>query len=231
MNNKYQESELLSLSGIQHMAFCPRQFALIHIEQAWAENVRTIEGKHLHERADKPFEDETRKDIRTVRAVPLVSYTLGLRGIADVVEFHRTELEDEGLTVKLKNRKGWWRPCPVEYKRGRPKVDDRDAVQLCAQGIALEEMLHIKIDSGYIYYGQTRHRQAISFTNDLRYRVVELAENMHRLMDEGITPKAQYSKNCSLCSLVEICQPKLTLNNRSVQEYLQQYVKLEVNDI
>jgi CRISPR-associated exonuclease Cas4 len=231
MGSRYQEQDLLHLSGIQHMAFCERQWALIHIEQAWAENVRTIEGKHLHERTDKPFEDETRKDIRTVRAMPIVSYTLGLRGIADVVEFHRLAQSEENMTVKLENRKGWWHPIPVEYKRGRPKVDDRDAVQLCAQGMALEEMLEINIYSGYIYYGQIRHRENISFTSELRCRVVELAERMHQLMVRGITPKAPGNKNCSLCSLVEICQPKLTLNSKSILEYLKQYEAVEVKDI
>ena len=116
------------LSGIQHMAFCERQWALIHIEQVWAENVRTVEGNHLHERTDNSFEDETRKGLRTVRAMPLISKKLGLRGIADVVEFHQEKELIEGKMCRLEGRNGWWRPIPVECKRGRPKKDDRDAV-------------------------------------------------------------------------------------------------------
>lgn len=212
------------------MAFCERQWALIHIEMAWAENVLTIEGNHLHERTDNPFEDETRKDVRVVRAMPIVSYKLGFRGIADVVEFHRVENEQEGITVRLRNRKGWWRPYPVEYKRGRPKSDDRDAVQLCAQAIALEEMLNISIDSGFLYYGQTRHREHIAFGQKLRERVYELSQKMHKMMSEGKTPKAQKGKHCSLCSLKEICQPNLTIRHRPIKEYLARMVDLEVKD-
>ena len=230
MDKIYSDEDYLFLSGIQHMAFCERQWALIHIEQAWAENVRTIEGKHLHERTDDPFADETRKDIRVVRAMPIVSNKLGFRGIADVVEFHRTGEELEGVAVRLKNRKGWWRPYPVEYKRGRPKSDDRDAVQLCAQAISLEEMFNVEIDLGFLYYGQTRHRENIYINKTLRERVEELSKKMHEMMAMGKTPKAQKGKHCSLCSLKEICQPELTIRQRSVQEYLERMVDLEVND-
>lgn len=225
----YQEEDFLLLSGIQHMAFCERQWALIHIEQAWAENVRTIEGKHLHERTDDPFEDETRNDIRVVRAMPLVSHKLGLRGVADVVEFYRVEAL-EGITLRLNKRKGSWRPYPVEYKRGRPKPDDRDAVQLCAQAIALEEMLKVSIDSGYLFYGQTRRRETIVINQSLRARVEELSAKMHKMMSEGITPKAQKGKHCTLCSLIEICQPNLTSRKDSVKEYLARMVDSEVKD-
>lgn len=230
MEKRYSDEDYLLLSGIQHMAFCERQWALIHIEQAWAENVRTIEGKHLHERTDDPFEDETRKDIRVVRAMPIVSNKLGLRGVADVVEFQRTEEPSEGVAVRLKNRKGWWRPYPVEYKRGRPKRDDRDAVQLCAQAIALEEMLNVSIDSGFFYYGQIRRREHIIFDKSLRERVEELTGKMHEMMAAGKTPKAQKNKHCSLCSLIEICQPELTIRHRSVEKYLERMVDLEVKD-
>lgn len=230
MSNAYSEDDFLQLSGIQHMAFCERQWALIHIEQVWAENVRTLDGKYLHERTDDSFEDETRKDVRVVRAMPVVSYSLGLRGIADVIEFHRIEEAREGIAVRLENRKGWWRPYPVEYKRGRPKSDDRDAVQLCAQAIALEEMLNISINSGFLYYGQTRHREPVAFNQVLRARVGELSRRMHEMMNEGRTPKAQKGKHCSLCSLKEICQPNLIIYHRSVKEYLEQMVDSVVKD-
>jgi len=224
------DEDYLFLSGIQHMAFCERQWAFIHIEQVWAENIRTIEGKHLHERTDNPFENETRNDIRVVRGMPVVSHKLGLRGIADVVEFHRMAEASEGTTVRLENRRGWWRPYPVEYKRGRPKIDNRDAVQLCAQGIALEEMLNVSIESGFLYYAQTRRRLDVTFDQQLRGQVHELSRRMHQLFFEGKTPKAVKGKHCSLCSLEEICQPKLTIRSRSVRHYLRQMADLKVDD-
>ena len=230
MEKYYSDDDFLLLSGIQHMAFCERQWALIHIEQAWAENVLTVDGKHFHERTDDPFEDETRKDIRIVRAVPIISKKLGLRGVADVVEFQRTEEEINGVTIRMKNRKGWWRPYPVEYKRGRHKRDDRDAVQLCAQAIALEEMLNVKIDSGFLYYEQLRRREYIAFNKMLRDRVEDLSKKMHQLMACGKTPKAVKGKHCSLCSLKEICQPELTIRHRSVEKYLALMVDSEVKD-
>ncbi|MDD3655075.1 MAG: CRISPR-associated protein Cas4 [Desulfotomaculaceae bacterium] len=230
MINQYSEDDYLLLSGIQHMAFCERQWALIHIEQAWAENVRTIEGSYLHERTDNPFEDETRKDIRSLRAMPVVSKKLGLSGIADVVEFIRTGEELAGITVRLKGRKGWWRPYPVEYKRGRPKPDDRDVVQLCAQAIALEEMMGVSINSGFLYYGQTRHRVEVHLDQELRAHVEQLAGRMHKMMAEGKTPKAKKGKHCSLCSMKEICQPDLTIRHRPVNGYLERMVDLEAED-
>jgi CRISPR-associated exonuclease Cas4 len=225
-----KDDDFLLLSGIQHIAFCERQFALIHVEQAWAENVRTVEGKHLHERTDNPFADETRKDFRVVRAMPVVSRRLGLRGVADVVEFHQAGIFQAGEVCKLENRKGWWRPVPVEYKRGRPKRDDRDAVQLCAQAIALEEMLQIKIACGYLYYGQTKHRQEIRIDDELRRHTEELAMRMHRLVQAGETPKAPKGKRCTECSLIEQCQPQLTNRHRSVIAYLERMCRVEVED-
>ncbi len=230
METDFTDEDFLLLSGIQHMAFCERQWALIHIEQVWAENLRTLEGKHLHDRADDPFGDETRKGIRVVRAMPVVSNRLGLRGVADVVEFHRVEAAQEGTAIRLNNRKGWWKPYPVEYKRGRPKRDDRDAVQLCAQAIALEEMLDTVIESGFLYYNQIKHREHIAIDAALRGRVEELARKMHNMMAVGITPKATKGKRCSLCSLSEICQPSLTLRYRSIESYLARMVDSEVVD-
>lgn len=228
---KHSEDDFLMLSGIQHMAFCERQWALIHIEQLWAENVRTVEGTHLHERTDDPFEDETRKSLRTVRAMPLVSKKLGLRGIADVVEFHQCKEAAyiEGQMCRLEGRQGWWKPIPVEYKRGRPKKDDRDAVQLCAQAMALEEMMQVSIDSGFLFYGETKHREPIRVDETLRQHTVELANRMHQFVREGTTPKATKGKRCTQCSLVEQCQPNLTLRHRSVASYLARMCREEVD--
>lgn len=227
----YKEDDYLLLSGIQHMAFCERQWALIHIEQVWAENVQTVEGKHLHERTDDPFEDETRKTVRIVRAMPVVSQKLGLQGVADVVEFHQSKEYHEGKACRLENRQGWWRPVPVEYKRGRPKSDDRDAVQLCAQAIALEEMLQISLDMGFLFYGQTKHRETVNFDMTLRQHTSDLATCMHKLAGEGKTPKAQKGKHCTMCSLVEQCQPKWRMRHRSVGNYIERMCRAEVNDL
>jgi len=230
MVDTYPDDDFLPLSGIQHMAFCERQWALIHIEQFWAENVRTIEGRHLHDRTDDPFEDETRKNVRTARSVPLVSRRLGLRGMADVVEFYRSEECVEGQTCRLENRDGWWRPVPVEYKRGRPKPDDRDAVQLCAQAMALEEMMRVSIGAGFLFYGQIRRREPVVLDETLRRHTRELAFRMHQLAREGKTPKAQKGKRCSLCSLAEECQPRWTLRHRPVAAYLERMCRTEVED-
>ena len=225
----YSDEDFLLLSGIQHMAFCERQWALIHLEQAWAENVRTIEGKHLHNRADDPFKDESRKTLRVVRGMPVISQQLGLRGVADVVEFHADKEHIEGENCRLENREGWWRPVPIEYKRGRPKRDDRDAVQLCAQAIALEEMLLVHIPSGFLFYGKTKHRQSVALDATLRQRTFELSRRMHQLALEGKTPRAQKGKHCSLCSLIEQCQPNWMLRHRPVKNYLERMCRVEEN--
>lgn len=214
----YEEDDLLALSGIQHMAFCERQWALIHIERQWAENVRTAEGQHLHNKVDNPFIFQSRDDLITVRTMPIVSYELGLYGIADVVEFENAALPSNAVT--LPGRAGFWSPRPVEYKRGRIKKDDRDEVQLCAQAICLEEMLGVSIENAFIYYGETHHRTPVKLTADLRKHVFELSEKMHCLFNQGITPKVDGNKNCRLCSLIDICMPKVGRRKLNVSEYL-----------
>lgn len=231
MATAYSDEDLLLLSGIQHMAFCERQWGLIHLEQIWAENVRTVEGKHLHERADNPFKDESRKGLRIVRGMPLVSYKLALRGVADVVEFHQSKECVDGETCRLDGRQGWWRPVPVEYKRGRPKPDDRDAVQLCAQAMALEEMMQVSIGTGYLFYGQTKHREMVAIDAHIRQRTEELAMRMQQYVKEERTPKAEKGKRCTLCSLVEQCQPNLMLRHRSVAEYLTRMCRVEEEEV
>lgn len=210
----YNEEDLLPLSGIQHFAFCRRQWALIHIEQQWQENLLTFDGREMHARADDPFFTETRGTVVVARALPLVSYRLGLYGVADVVEFYR---EEEG--VALPGRQGRWRPHPVEYKRGQPKPDDRDTVHLCAQGMCLEEMFGVPVNEGDLFYGRTRRRQRVEFDPALRGRVAELAAEMHELFARGTTPPAEYTPACKNCSLLEICLPKAGAR-RSVRRYL-----------
>lgn len=186
----------------------------------------------MHERVDEPFSDESRRGVRIVRSMPVASRRLGLRGVADVVEFHRIsetdQLDDGSQLCELTGRDGHWIIVPVEYKRGRPKTDDRDAVQLCAQALALEEMMLVKIHNGCIYYGETRHREDIYLSDELRTRTKWLAQEMRRTLDLGRTPLAEKGKKCSQCSLVEYCQPKWTIRPRNVFAYVKK--KLEEDD-
>lgn len=222
----YSDDELLSLSGIQHFYFCRRQWALIHLEQQWKDNLRTTQGHFLHERADDPFFNETRGISLISRAFPVVSYDLGFYGIADVVEFLKSE---EG--VSLPEHDGFWRINPVEYKRGRPKIDERDEVQVCAQVICLEEMFDTRIESGDLYYYETRRRIPVDISDNLRDLVISLSKEMHSIYNSGITPPAIKNKNCRSCSLYDLCVPNLTKRKVSVKNYIQKHVKeAVVND-
>lgn len=221
----YNEDDLIALSGIQHIAFCERQWALIHVEKQWVENARTAQGRQLHNKVDNPFIFESRVDVVTARAVPIVSYKLGLYGVADIVEFRSAESPVNA--VVLPGKSGFWSPYPVEYKRGREKKDDRDEVQLCAQAICLEEMLDVSIENAYLYYGETRRRVQVRLTEILRQRVTELSQKMHWLLDRGITPKAVSRKSCKLCSLSDICLPKVgSINAYRVEDYLKDSVEI-----
>ncbi len=210
----HDEDELLRLSGLQHLEFCERQWALIHLEQVWEESRETAEGRVLHERADEGGE-ERRGEVVVCRGVALRSLRLGLSGRADVVEFHRAE---DG--VVLEGREGRWRPFPVEYKRGRPKSGECDKVQLCAQGMCLEEMLGVRVAGGALYYGSIRRRTEVEFGGELRARVEELSARMHELYRKGETPAPVYGAWCERCSLVEVCLPRALEKPRSVRAYV-----------
>ena len=212
----YRDEELLPLSGLQHFAFCRRQWALIHIENQWAENLRTVEGGLLHRRAHDEAARERRGDTLTLRGLPVVSYTLGLSGQCDVVEFH---LSPEG--VPLRGEDGLWLPFPVEYKRGRPKEHRADELQLCAQAMCLEEMLCCEIPRGALFYGEPRRRAAVDLSPELRQMVRDFSAEMRQYARRGHTPKARPSKSCSACSLKELCLPQLTRRG-SVSAYLNQ---------
>lgn len=218
------DDEYLMLSGIQHFAFCERQWALIHIEQQWSENVLTVEGNHLHQRVDDWDADETRGRLRVIRSMPLASERLGIRGVADVVEFHRTDAESDE-TLQLDGRDGYWKVVPVEYKRGKPKSDDRDEVQLCAQILCLEEMLHVRIAAGHIFYASIRRRDIVDITDRLRSRVEELIMKMNSMFKEGRTPRAVYTKACESCSLISLCNPKWSAAGaKSASSYVKRHV-------
>lgn len=210
------EEDFLQLSGLQHFAFCRRQWALIHIEHQWAENLRTVEGDLFHSRAHNEKLRELRGDVLTLRGLPVFSRELGLSGKCDVTEFRS---DPDG--VPLRNEEGLWRPYPVEYKRGAPKDHNADELQLCAQAMCLEEMLCCSISDGALYYGETRHRTPVTFTAELRLTVTELSAEMHQLYKRGHTPKVRPSKICNACSLKELCLPGM-LKKPAVSDYLRQ---------
>ncbi len=202
----YSIEDLIQLSALQHMVFCPRQCALIHIEQTWAESRLTAEGRIMHEHVHEAGA-ESRGDVRTERGVAIRSLRLGLIGKADVVEFHR-------------QMDGAWIPFPVEYKRGKPKVDHSDKIQLCAQAMCLEEMLDVHIPAGAIFYGRTRRRLDVAFDETLRRETEETAKQTHELIESGRTPKPVYAKRCDSCSLLAECLPKTIQKRRSVKNYM-----------
>lgn len=198
-----EAEDFLPLSALQHFSFCPRQFALIHIEQQWAENRYTAEGQVMHQRVNKG-ESETRSNLRIARSLRLVSHELGLAGVADVVEFHR--VDDGGCA--LPGHPGRWRPYPVEYKRGRSKAEDCDRVQLCAQAMALEEMLDVEIPEGAIFYGQPRRRECVNIDRPLRAQTRQIASEIHAIFARGELPTAESGPKCEHCSLRELCMPE-----------------------
>lgn len=216
-NFEEKDSEdYLLLSGILHFAFCKRRWALIHIEQQWSENSLTFSGRLMHKNADNPHLTECRGDIIITHAMPLVSHSLKVYGVADVVEFQRS---DTG--VELQKYSGLWNVIPVEYKSGKKNSFGSDEVQLCCQAMCLEEMFETTIQHGFLYYGKTRHRFEVKFDNDLRNRVTSLVAEMYRLFEEGITPPAVYQKHCDNCSLVDICLPQLSSKKHAVDSYLE----------
>ncbi|CAG9623046.1 CRISPR-associated protein Cas4 [Sutcliffiella rhizosphaerae] len=214
MVNK-DELDYLMLSGIQHFEFCKRQWALIHVEQQWEENVKTVEGQHVHRTADRPFVREKRHSKLVVRAMPIQSRSMGVTGICDVVEFIE---HDSG--IELHGAEGRYIPVPIEYKRGKPKKGDEDLLQLTAQAICLEEMLVCEIKSGYFYYDEIKHREEVIFTQSLREKVRNVFEEMHQYYDRRYTPKVKTGKFCNNCSLQHICLPRL-MTKESVASYLE----------
>jgi CRISPR-associated exonuclease Cas4 len=189
----YPEADLVPLSALQHYLFCPRQCALIHVEQIWEESRLTAEGRILHERVDAGGA-ETRRDVKRVFALPILCLRLGLVGKADVVEFHR-------------QADGRWTPYPVEHKRGRRKKEDWDRVQLCAQALCLEEMLGVSVREGALFYGKEQRREVVEIDDALRRTTEEVAAAVHRLLADGRTPPPVYAKKCDSCSLAQACLP------------------------
>jgi CRISPR-associated exonuclease Cas4 len=214
----FSDDDLLPLSGLQHLLFCERQWALIHIEQQWEENRLTQEGRVLHERVHESG-TEARPGTVVARGLRVRSLRLGLAGETDVVEFQRAEAQRAG-TIQLEGRAGWWVPFPVEYKRGRPKADAWDEVQLCAQALCLEETFRVRIAAGALFYGTKRRRTAVEFDARLREQTEALARRMHELYATATTPAAVYASKCEKCSLIERCMPKMSTRRRDVERYL-----------
>lgn len=211
---EYREEDFLQLSGLQHFKFCRRRWALIHIENQWEENYRTIDGAILHQNAHDTEFLESRGDRFITRGVSIYSAELGVSGQCDVLEYHRG---NTGIPIAGKD--GLWQPFPVEYKRGKPREDTGDALQLCGQAMCLETMLCCDIPEGALYYGEIRRRERVAFTPELRTQVRQMLEQMHDLYQRGYTPKVKPTKSCSACSMKELCLPKL-MKNRSVSAYL-----------
>lgn len=201
------------MSALSHLIYCERRVALIHIEQQWIENRFTAEGRVMHDRVHEQSA-ESRPGIRIVRGLRLRSLQLGLVGQADVVEFH--------LKSEISDLKSPQQPFPVEYKRGKPKADHSDEVQLCAQAMCLEEMLDVSIPAGALFYGITRRRQDVDFSDSLRDLTRRMAERLHELVEVGVTPHAVYGPKCDHCSLMQVCLPKEVGREKSVAHYLSQ---------
>lgn len=210
----WPEEDWLQLSGLQHFAFCRRQWALIHIEDLWAENFRTADGRLMHEHVHDQEFRESRGDCLIVRGLAIHSEKLGISGQCDVVEFHK-----DSAGIPLQNREGLWLPYPVEYKRGKPKEHGADELQLCAQAMCLEQMLCCSVPEGALYYGEPRRRTVVSFTCQLRRQVQSSLSEMHELYQRRHTPKVKPSKACNACSLKELCLPKL-MSRKKVADYL-----------
>lgn len=211
---EYSQDDYLMISGIQHFKFCRRQWALIHVEQQWAENEHTVIGELMHKKAHDPYLTEKRKDILVVRALPVSSRSMGVSGECDIVEFHKCE---DG--VKLYGHRGTYSLYPIEYKKGKPKASNEDELQLMAQAMCLEEMFSTKITEGAIFYGETRRRKPIVFTDELRDEVKKIFGEMHDYYDRNYTPKVKTSKRCVSCSLKDICMPKIDKSS-SVKSYI-----------
>lgn len=211
---EYSEDDFLMISGIQHFRFCQRQWSLIHVEQAWQDNLLTYDGQILHTKADQPEIREKRKNKLIVRSLPVHSRELGLTGICDVVEF---EEKPDGVSIFGSEKK--YLPKPVEYKHGHKKYDLSDTLQLLAEAACLEEMLGCTIRSGSIFYQQTRRREEIEFTESMREQLLNTTEKMHQYWKKRFTPRVKTGPWCKSCSLANICLPEL-LSKQTVRSYL-----------
>lgn len=209
------------LSGMQHFMFCPRQWALIHIEQVWSDNLYTAEGELIHKHVDDPFYRPRCKDKLLLRKMPLASKKLGVYGFADVVECEKTNSSDKN-SIYLIEENGYFVPTPIEYKRGRPKHNDCDIIQVVAQAMCMEEMYNIEVRTGAIYYAAIKRRDVFDITNELRSKAMTLSIQMHEMFNNDTVPSAKYKREkCQKCSLLNICMPS-SFTITSVELYLKE---------
>ena len=218
---EYREEEYLQLSGIQHFVFCRRQWALAYLEQQWVENERTADGRIMHRNVHDSSFREKRGDLLIVRGMKVSSARLGLSGECDAVEFRRSP-----KGVPIFGQEGTYTVTPVEYKRGKPKEDECDIAQLTAQAMCLEEMFSTQIPEGALFYGETKRREIVEITEELRSEVREMFQEMHQYYERRYTPKVKMGKNCTSCSLKELCMPRLAKTG-SVKNYMDQVLMEE----
>jgi CRISPR-associated exonuclease Cas4 len=214
-----REEDFIQISGLQHLAFCKRQWALIHIDQEWEENFLTAEGRNLHERVDEGYQ-EFRKGLRQYSGLYVKSLKLGIYGRTDLIEAIKSD-NCPTNSIQMLGLKGKWTLFPVEFKRGKPKNHEADMIQLCAQALCLEEMTNTPIESGAIFYWQIRKRIEVEFDSCLRQKTIQIIELAHDLMELGQIPAAEYGNHCRSCSLLEICLPR-KLDSAKLKKYRQE---------
>ncbi len=207
MDNKENDEIFLMISGIQHFVFCKRQWALIHLEQQWAENFFTVDGDIFHKKAhdDKISEKRGKKIIS--RGLPIVSNKLHINGICDVVEFIENK---NGALVQGSEKR--YDIVPIEYKRGKLKECDADIFQLVAESLCLEEMFSYEILKGYLFYGENKRRFEVEITDELKTKVKNIVAEMYSIYTKEYTPKAIKTKACNSCSLKDLCLPEMSEN-------------------
>jgi CRISPR-associated exonuclease Cas4 len=220
----YSEDDFLPISALQHLVFCERQWALIHLEQLWSENILTAQGNIMHKKVHE-MEHELRSNTIIAMGLPLRSFSLGLIGKADVVEFVAICDGNERNGVELDGYAGYWKPMPVEYKRGKPKEDHSDEIQLCAQAMCLEEMFGIEINEGALFYCRPHRRSRVRFDNMLRSKTTEVAKQLHSMTQIKKTPYKTFSKKCLSCSLYNYCMPKSAGKGKNVSLYIRQLIQ------
>jgi CRISPR-associated exonuclease Cas4 len=225
----FSDDDLLPISALQHLLFCERQCALIHLERVWAENRLTVEGRHLHRRAHDA-KSQWQHGVRVTRGLLLRSFQFGLFGQADVVEFEPLAGRRANWNGSLADVVDWqdWRITPVEYKRGKPKTGDCDRVQLCAQALCLEEMLAVAIPFGGLFYGRRKRRTVVNFDSALRASTVETARRLHAMIASGRTPPAVKEPKCDRCSLIGICLPDALARTRNAADYFRRTVDAQL---
>lgn len=220
----YLEDDYLMISGIQHFAYCRRQWALVHIEDKWLENYFTADGRTIHNRVHEQGIRDIRNGILTIRGLNVSSAKFGISGTCDAVEFLPVK---DGIT--LHGRAGLWQPLPVEYKRGRSKVNNCDRLQVTAQAVCLEEMFSCVIDYGFIFYKETRRREKVEITVDMRAELTKTLEEMHSYYRRGYTPRVKPTKKCEKCSLSSECMPSLLRSEEKVDSYIRRHMEESEN--